>query len=281
MKREEAIKVAIGMHGWLETDREREALETLIPELREGDSDRIRKEIIFALKWANHRGVYDKHIAYLEQQEEQKSLNISAASEWLRKHICNYMNSEYNEFHQCVEYDGSIDKERLINDFEEAMQEEQEPINEGNMHEPTLDEAMKWNEAYEKGYSLGYKNGRNDLSVINGRHEQKACEWSEKDENALREVKLNFELNHEDMTPDLVDCYERFFKKVKSLSPVKQEWSEEDEKILDYIIKYLTNYDFNSDECYRDMSYSTFCKLRVNAINFLKSLRPQPKQETE
>ena len=53
---------------------------------------------------------------------------IDGASEWLRKHVCNYVNSEYNEFHKCVEYDGSIDKERLINDFEEAMQKEQKPI---------------------------------------------------------------------------------------------------------------------------------------------------------
>jgi flavodoxin len=37
-------------------------------------------------------------------------------------------------------------------------QGEQKPINQCNMHEPTLDEARKWNEAYEKGYSLGYEN---------------------------------------------------------------------------------------------------------------------------
>lgn len=62
------------------------------------------------------------------EAEKQKSLNISVASEWLREHVCTYINSEYNEFHKCVEYDGSIDKERLINDFEEAMQKERKPI---------------------------------------------------------------------------------------------------------------------------------------------------------
>jgi len=42
-------------------------------------------------------------------------------------------------------------------------------------------------------------------------------EWSEEDEEALREVKLNFELNHDNMTPKLVGFYERFFNKLKSL----------------------------------------------------------------
>lgn len=99
-------------------------------------------------------------------QKEQKSSSINAASEWLKEHVCCYMNSEYNEFHKCVEYDGSIDKERLINDFEEAMQKEQTPINQCNTLEPTLVEERKWNEAYEKGYSLGYENGRNERKSV-------------------------------------------------------------------------------------------------------------------
>lgn len=99
-------------------------------------------------------------------QKKQKSSSIIAASEWLREHVCCYMNSEYNEFHKCIEYDGSIDKERLINDFEEAMQKEQKPINQCSTLEPTLVEARKWNEAYEKGYSLGYENGRNEQKSV-------------------------------------------------------------------------------------------------------------------
>jgi hypothetical protein len=47
-------------------------LESLFPELRESNDERIRKEIISALKWANHRGIYDKHIAWLEKQDERK-----------------------------------------------------------------------------------------------------------------------------------------------------------------------------------------------------------------
>ena len=42
----------------------------IFPELAESEDGRIRKEIISALKFANHKGVYDKHIAWLEKQGE-------------------------------------------------------------------------------------------------------------------------------------------------------------------------------------------------------------------
>ena len=49
-----------------------EDLENAFPELAESDDERIRNEIISALKFANHKGVYDKHIAWLEKKVEQK-----------------------------------------------------------------------------------------------------------------------------------------------------------------------------------------------------------------
>lgn len=48
---------------------------------------------------------------------------IGKACKWLKKNIGNYQNWEYNEFHQCVEYDGSIDIEKMISDFKKAMKE--------------------------------------------------------------------------------------------------------------------------------------------------------------
>jgi hypothetical protein len=40
----------------------------MFPELKESEGEKIRKEIISALKYANYKGVYDKHIAWLEKQ---------------------------------------------------------------------------------------------------------------------------------------------------------------------------------------------------------------------
>ncbi len=255
------------MYGWLKTDREKEALETLVPELADSEDERIRKELIEFIKWSVDRHFMreDFHqakrpsewIAYLEKQKEQKSLNISAASEWLRKHICNYMNSEYNEFHQCVEYDGSIDKERLINDFEEAMQEEEEPINESNMHEPTVDEARKWNEAYEKGYSLGYENGRN---------EQKPVEWSKEDDLKLGALITDIE-TRSDLTEAIKIKYVSFLMSLRQQP--KQEWSEEDEAHRKFILESLED---QIRFCKKDAEGAYYAKQIRTAQNWLNDL---------
>lgn len=49
--------------------------EHFFPELRESEDEKIRKEIISALKFANVKGVYDKHIAWLEKQGKQNPTN--------------------------------------------------------------------------------------------------------------------------------------------------------------------------------------------------------------
>jgi len=78
MNREEAIKV---LNSRPYTSEVREALETIIPELTESEDERIRKEIISALKFANTSdGVYNKHIAYLEKQKEHQD-NSDALNE--------------------------------------------------------------------------------------------------------------------------------------------------------------------------------------------------------
>ena len=139
MTREEALQVLRERMDYYEREkRMRATIEVLVPEFAEKEDDRIIR--FFAelatdacggpgQEYYEEFGLnYDKVMTWLEKKKEQKSLDISAASEWLREHVCSYMNSEYNEFHKCVEYDGSIDKERLINDFEEAMRKEQKPI---------------------------------------------------------------------------------------------------------------------------------------------------------
>lgn len=130
MTREEAIKtirLTCPKISDSECDFET-AMRFLIPELRESEDERIKKIITDSVFYQYGAGVEYKdvldYLDKLEKQKEQRLLSVSAASEWLRKHVCNYMNSEYNEFHQCAEYDGSIDKEKLINDFEKAMQKE-------------------------------------------------------------------------------------------------------------------------------------------------------------
>lgn len=48
---------------------------------------------------------------------------LKRACKWLKKNTSNYQNWEYNEFHNCVEYDGSMDIEKMISEFKKAMKE--------------------------------------------------------------------------------------------------------------------------------------------------------------
>ena len=55
------------------------------------------------------------------EQEQKCSLNFDVISSWLRDHVSNYVNGEFNEFHHCVEYDGTINVEKLIADLKVAV----------------------------------------------------------------------------------------------------------------------------------------------------------------
>ena len=165
MTREEAIKELSGFIGQL-TEGCQEAIKVLIPELAESEDERMIKAIVDALLSHSNsinllslRGFQIEDVkAWLEKQKEQKDYRKLyediAKSEWFKK-----------------AYEG-----KSLGCDEE--QKEQKPINESNMHEPTLDEARKWNEEYEKGYSLGYENGRNEQRL----------EWSNEDENRFNNL---------------------------------------------------------------------------------------------
>ena len=69
----------------------KQALETIFPELSESEDERIRKEIIDFIQWAEDRGMtrHDYHqakrpavwLAYLEKQKEQKPAEWSEGDE--------------------------------------------------------------------------------------------------------------------------------------------------------------------------------------------------------
>jgi len=61
---------------------------SFFPELKEESEDeRIRKEIISALKFANVKGVYDKHIAWLEKQDTDISSFPKEQQVFMRKYV--------------------------------------------------------------------------------------------------------------------------------------------------------------------------------------------------
>ena len=86
--------------------------ETIFPELRESDDERIRKEIISALKFANDGGVYDKHIAYLEKQKEQKPAEWSEEDKRDMAHIIRILDDCYGYGRHDL---SKTDHENLVN----------------------------------------------------------------------------------------------------------------------------------------------------------------------
>lgn len=145
----------------------------IFPELCESEDEKIRKNIIHILQVGGYMSPEekDKAFAYLEKQKTSEE-----AIKYVKE---NHSPDEVSDFQAAMNIAVAKAYDKGVQDTLEK-QKEHEPIDECNMHEPTLDEARKWNEAYEKGhsfgrkwidayekgYSLGYENGRNEKKPI-------------------------------------------------------------------------------------------------------------------
>ena len=79
MDKQEAIKILKGIHDRAAFISTKEAIETLLPELKESENEKIRKEIIGLVEYTRgHRIGYNSHtsqdemISWLEKQGEKK-----------------------------------------------------------------------------------------------------------------------------------------------------------------------------------------------------------------
>ena len=85
-------------------------LERIFPELHESEDERIRKELIEFVK--NRGGFKREYIVWLEKRKS--TVDINDVCKWLKKYAKCYVNGEYNDYHNCVEYDGTIDVDLMI-----------------------------------------------------------------------------------------------------------------------------------------------------------------------
>jgi len=129
----------------------------------------------------------------------------------------------------------------------------------------------------KNGYSFvtsedGYDWLKKNLEYLNSKEFKQ--EWNEDDEQYLlvcRNALYKYQLSDRWDANIIFDWLE---KRLKSTYQLKQEWTEEDEKIrktlLDYYEEALDNY--TCVEWLNGITYGELC-------DWLKSLRPQPKQE--
>ena len=283
----------------------------IFPEFAENDDEKIRKEIISALKFANDGGVYDKHIAYLEKQKEQKKPNIELIQKsWYRG---GYNDREFGKEPKWIIKTGEGGPKYEENPkYGQMLEAEQKPV-EIHIDNPNIekfdknvkittsdssaddDKLLYVFKSYDIGYrdgkrdaekksaeyipfSEGYKTGR-EVGFREGVKSTKPAEWSEEDEKTINNACCwiaEYAGYLMDKNYDKASMLISLTDKLKSLRPqLKKEWSEEDDKML-FKVCCLINPGTkltaeNADYCIELKQWIVSLQERI-----LKSLRPQP-----
>ena len=272
----------------------------IFPVLAESEDERIRKEIVSALKFANDGGVYDKHIAYLEKQKvEVDPTDASWDAYYRRGWDKGYrVGLEAGRQEQKpAEWDELQAEFRNINEaFENGKKEVVAHPKKYGLCKPAewSEEEMKLLDSiiddYEKAAKsfCGYDGKIGLLKAIrDGEYDLPKPEWSKEDERNIRN--LESILYYDKKLPEetrvelgnfLKSLPERFSLRPKQEcgkamingEPISTEtqsvdipltkWSEEDEKVIEDLIIFVSGY---ADK-----------RVVKDWVQFLKSLRPQP-----
>jgi hypothetical protein len=253
-----------------------EDIEEIFPELRESEDERMRKLIIDRVRSATEmtEGLRELLLSYLEKQ---KDISESEAYEILSKK-------------------GFVIIEReLYNELCDKAEQKEQKHPDGCF---TCDE-------YKKGYEAGRLNGitagynkamkeQKPAATINGEliptenHSVNIpCRvWSDEDEKDNLDILLSI-VDASDLVPysgghlKLSDEKKKELKTfIKSLPEkfnisLKQEWSEEDEKMIKSILFVLESYVSQSESASSPSLITTY-PTYYKEIDWLKSIRPQP-----
>ena len=260
MNYEKAYKAVLNTaKQWIKdgcSDKEKICLECVFPELRESEDERIRKELIEFIQWSVDRHFMreDFHqakrpsewIAYLEKQKDSNdmafhegyTLGFDDGVKSVEQKEPRYTKRNAL-FDKCVENcDPKVMKE-VSDKVDEMLGKEQKPADE---QFPPLEGLDKIKAKY---YDDGFKNGF-DAGVAS----VKPAEWSEKRKKELGDYLLNMmklvntgaeKLRY---TNDELEKYvEKCVQDIIDLCPIyqqpKQEWSEEDDKMLRQVLRCL------------------------------------------
>lgn len=187
----------------------------IIVKEKESEDEMIRKAIIEILNrlpacyWHGQKEK-DDCLAYLEKQKEQKPIDIVFVSDWLREHIKTYVNSEYNEFHKTVEYDGSVNVEKLIQDLKKAA--EQKPADDSEVLARHITNDSLSGEVTSRLAKCGWYVSEN-----------KPAEWSEEDkyilEDAITAIDMHLTDEFKEVHPNLFNAFLVAKDFLKSLRP--------------------------------------------------------------
>lgn len=225
MTREEAIeRIKARFDKWALDDEDMKAIQTLVPELRESEDERIRKAIVETIKQCPDTFLNPKNrddmVAYLEKQKEATPCSVDEFTLTLRN--CLSTDSELTKeqadifatvygkelFNVAIgKLKSGLTKEDIA-DFKTEKQKEQKSV------EPSDDElqrhqdelyafkvfAAKQAKEYHISYVHDFEWNNFCAEILSYFNEQKPTEWSEEDENVIetliRELRLNAQFEY-------------------------------------------------------------------------------------
>ena len=262
MTREEAINE---IKSWaIPSERGREVLKTLIPELVESEDERIRRELIEFIRWSEDRGMtrHDFHqakrpsewIAYLEKQKDSDmefhegyTLGFSDGVKSVEQKEPHYTKRNAL-FDKCVENCDPAVTKKVSDEVDEMLKKEQK--------EETL------------------RNFIDDFPYSDQK-EQKPVEFTHHETNESLKDAVTHQMEDDGDVDDFVrrgidDIALKYAELgVRWQKEQKPEWSDEDERKLQKCIKIVERWEEDYDIAYAPYS------------GMLKSLRPHWKPSEE
>ena len=285
MTREEAIKVVRNIY---QTDAEKEALETLIPELKESEDERIIKtlqEYVKTRNWNLGGPTQDEVLAWLEKQKYDRMKPIYDARESFESALEKAWNDYHNGYEnvdklednyvQCAHAKGFREGYLFGIEKQEGRKPEQysplcntikDKIQEYVVNHFVTDTVVKTDvksivKAMEEGVRLGKEEqepGDNETEVQKAYREGK---------NAGRKEVF-----------DHPEYYGLQLRRMYDYETGERnlEWSEEDKRMLAVISYKISQHQGNDEQSLFTPDEAEFI---CETEDKLKSLRPQPKQE--
>lgn len=341
MTREEAIeRIKIRFDKWALDDEDMKAIQTLIPELKESDDERIRKLLV----WQVYRNIEDETndlaqsvydgikghdpdieesiedwkrcLAWLEKQKENPKSSDSIPSDCTSDAKCEDRDSNYGVFpedvivvaraceklkaHGYTELAHALKnvnlytKEQKPVDYDHEMWKNCEANFEGGKKE-VIDHPEKYGLQkpdtrdaddlqllgfiYDLLNEIEWKDNwamskDECLRRLNNYRPQKPAEWNANDKAFIKDCARILDENG----------YAASAERLLSMFPVKQEWSEEDEEMLNLTKTQLrilqSHLSHTHGESMSDMGYSSRLLQIEKCVSWLdirlRSLRPQP-----
>ena len=242
MKQEEAMKILKDFHDKSALFSVRTALDTIIPELRESEDEKIRKKLIHLVKKSNEYGGYalhkweaDEMLAWLEKQGEQK-LPIEKLPEEM-KTIGESLGFTTQE--ECDEYNQMVSN-LIMSDKVEPKFKVGDKITKSSrkscpVHSSTDDTICEVAEVHDTCYILNTKEGRTQEPFEwQDYYELVESVWSEEDERIYQSI-MDDTVQENQLDRKQIDWIRDI--KYRYFSQTQNTWKPSDEQL--YFLHWL------------------------------------------